>query len=488
MNQQHISDIAKLVFSRLYILIAGTALMVVLARLLTPEAFGQYQLVMSLVFIFSVFVDWGVSNSLPRYLAEFRGHDKTKVRSALLVGLCIKLLALILGGLILITIKEPLGAWFKLDSIEHLLPLGLLILVGLSLTEFLFKLSEGFQLFRIIPVATFIKNTGDLVLSLGLILLGYGVAGALLGKFAATLIAVVIGLTWLIRSAFLAYPATGTKSSALWRRILTYGSWLVVIDLADRVLLYSDRLLINYFLGAEMVGLYSVPARVAVLSQLVGLSVASVVGPAMGKDPEGSRQILKTGLRFLLAFYALCAVLILGLGDRIILVLFGDHYAGSIPILRVYAGILPLLGLSPVFSLVLNYRGAAKHRIIFIGLATSITVVGNLILIPWIGILGSAVAMGLGQLMYVVGQGLYCSRMESLESFWPALLGKVLLISLCSWFAIWMVRTITADSFLVWGVGGVVAIGNVAALFIWGVIRPYELLRLLPKWSTRSRG
>jgi len=59
MSQQHLSDIARLVGSRLYILIAGSVLMVFLARWLTPEAFGQYQLVMSLVFIFPVFVDWG---------------------------------------------------------------------------------------------------------------------------------------------------------------------------------------------------------------------------------------------------------------------------------------------------------------------------------------------------------------------------------------------------------------------------------------------
>jgi len=482
MTQQHLSDIGRLVGSRAYILVAGSTLMVILARWLSPEAFGQYQLIMSLVFTFPIVLDWGVSQSLPRYLAECRGQDPKSVRAAFLVGLRLKLLALITGGLILVTIREPLQALFNLDSVEHLLPFGLLILVTISLNEFFLKLSEGFQIFKAIPVVTFLKNTGDLVLSVGLVLLGYGVAGALLGKLAATLFAVVVGFAWLMGAVFKAFPRSKSPSQSLVKKILSYGIWLLLIDVGDRVLMHGDRLLINRFLGPEMVGLYAVAARVAILSQVVGLSVASVVGPAMGKDPEASRPALRTGLRFVLALYSLLGVLLLGLGDIVILALFGDNYAGSIPSLRVFAMMLPLLGLSPVFSLVLNYRGVAKQRLVFVGLSMLITVLGNLILIPRIGILGSAVAMGVGQLVYVVGQGWYCSRMESFENFWPVLLTKTLFISIGSIISIWLLRLALGEGWLVLVAGGLVSIGNIWALLKWGVIKPMELRRLMPSW------
>jgi len=461
--------------------------MVALAHWLSPDKFGEYQLVMSLVFILPIVVDWGISNSLARYLSHFRGLDPGLVRPALSAGIRIKLVALIVGGTILIAAKEPLVVVFRLDSITPLLPVGFLILLGLSCYDFFLKLSEGFQRFETIPMVTFLRNTSDVVLSLGLVLLGYGVLGALLGKLVATWLAAGVGLTWLMRSVHRQHPAVTRMDSGIHRKLITYGSWLVLIDVADRVFMFGDRLLINRLLGPEMVGLYSVPARLAALSQMVGLSVASVLGPAMGKDPKETEPALRAGLRILLALYALVAVLTLGLADRIVLTVFGDDYSMSIPSLRVYALIIPLMGLSPVFSLVLNYSGVANRRVVFIATATAITVVGNVVLIPLWGILGSALAMGAGQLFYVVAQGSYCSRFAALHGFWPPLLAKVSAISLGSAAGIFLIRYFIPGNLAAWGAGAIVSIGFVTALFRWGVIGRTELQRFLPG-TTRGQG
>ena len=133
--------------------------MVLLARWLTPESFGQFQLVLSMVWIFPILVDWGISHSLPRYLAEFRSQDAAMVRPALLAGLRLKLVAMITGTLVLIMLGKPLSTWFNLDPVSHVLPLGLLLLLGFSLNDFFLKLSEGFQRFEAVPVEKMIILT-----------------------------------------------------------------------------------------------------------------------------------------------------------------------------------------------------------------------------------------------------------------------------------------------------------------------------------------
>jgi O-antigen/teichoic acid export membrane protein len=224
----------------------------------------------------------------------------------------------------------------------------------------------------------------------------------------------------------------------------------------------------------------------AALSQLAGLSVASVIGPAMANDPEGSRPALRISLRSLLALYALLGVLILGLGDRIVLALFGDDYSGCIPSLRVFALIIPLMGMSPIFSLVLNYGGKAKRRVVFVLFAMILTVVGNVILIPRIGILGSALAMALGQFVYVGVQGIYCSRIVPLERFWSPLFAKISVISLGSLVVIVLARSLFPGDPAAWAAGVLATLVYGIALFRWGILSRAELLHLVPKGLART--
>jgi O-antigen/teichoic acid export membrane protein len=399
--------------SKFYMILTGSLLMILLARWLSPVDYGYFQLVLSVVAILPILTDFGLSHSLPRYVAEYTYRDPTRVRTIVFSGLILKFVLLTAVCLVIFLFRDTLADFFRIERRGSALEIGILILLVLNLYNFLFKIFEGFQRFKILPIMTLIKNSSDLVISLGLVYLGYGIFGALFGKFSATLFAVIFALVFLYRRIFRDLPGRVAGWSEFGKKIIGYGSALIVVDGATRIFANVDKIVINNFLTAGMVGLYAVPFRMVELAQAIGLSVASAISPSLSQtlhreNPETGQFV--AGLRWLLAFYVLIAVYFVNMADWIILTFFGGDYAGSVPVLRVLGCALPLMGISPLISLSLNYLGEAKKRAVIASITAMISVAGNVILVPRLGITGSAIILAIAYLFYVIMQMAICLR------------------------------------------------------------------------------
>lgn len=128
-----------------------------------------------------------------------------------------------------------------------------------------------------------------------------------------------------------------------------------------------DVVVLSFFHGELVVGLYAAAYKILRLGIIVATSYASAVFPYMSRLFEESTEALgrlsEVSLKYTLALVLPGVVTIAFLADRIILLLYTDEYAGSIPILRVLIWVLVLRFLNPFLSHVLFARGEQRKSL-----------------------------------------------------------------------------------------------------------------------------
>jgi O-antigen/teichoic acid export membrane protein len=114
-------------------------------------------------------------------------------------------------------------------------------------------------------------------------------------------------------------------------------------------------------------------------------------------DTDSLRDVVRRSIRYLLLISLPIAVGGTVLADRLILFLYTEEFASSIPVLRIMLWALPSLFLLELLGRAANTlhleRSAAKVNVV----NAAITVALNLILIPTLGVIGGALALVLGR-------------------------------------------------------------------------------------------
>src|SRR4051794_36461267 len=281
---------------------ATAALTLYLVRALGPTGFGVLALAVGIGTLMLMPGDFGLSASAARYIAEHRGNWpiiaallRDAMRLKLVVTATISIAMFALAGVVADIANTPALTW----------PLR-----GVAIGEF-------FQSFYMLFTGTFIAlqrvsvnirlvSTESLVeagAASGLVLLGAGAAGAAFGRALGYAAAAAVGFV-LVRRLVIARAENVGHFPGGPRRILKYGSALLVIDSAWALLTPIGTLLTGAFLGPAAVGVFSAPARLITFLHYPGYSVASGVAPRLARGPgsEPDTAALAGGLRWILLF------------------------------------------------------------------------------------------------------------------------------------------------------------------------------------------
>lgn len=177
--------------------------------------------------------------------------------------------------------------------------------------------------------------------------------------------------------------------SAVWPMALTQGF--------QQINRHADVLLLGLLAGMVDVGVYRVAAQAALMVSIGLTALNMVVAPVVARvHHDGSRyQLQKLARRTAqaaLAFAAPATVLFAVLGEWLLVALFGDEFAVAYwPILILSVGQLVNAWFGPV-SLLLNMTGFERDVTRAVALAAGLNVVLNIVLIPFFGVNGAAVA------------------------------------------------------------------------------------------------
>jgi len=235
--------------------------MLVLARILTPEDFGVVSVAMIAIGFAQIFQDFGLGKALIQREDKINESANVVFWSNVIFGFLIYILIFLFASPIAIFFHET-----RVASVLQILCLQIVFnsftTVHLSLLQRQFKFK---QLFYVRLAPSLIPG----IVSIPLALIGQGVWalvwGSLAGSFVQTL------LFWLVS----AWRPAFRFDSALAKEMLGFGSWVVLEMFLGWLIMWGDSIILGRFLGMENLGIYRV--GVTFLTLVFGLLFNPVI-------------------------------------------------------------------------------------------------------------------------------------------------------------------------------------------------------------------
>ena len=234
---------------------------------------------------------------------------------------------------------------------------------------------------------------------------------------------------------------------ALLKTIILYAAPFALAGIFVKVYSYVDVVMLSKMLGSQAVGWYGVAAKITFAFQFIPMAFAASLYPAMSNFFVHDKDRLKTSFEKGMLYLAMLA---LPIGAGLIVIanvfvtkVYGASYQSSILPLQIMAGslIFSFLGF-PIGSL-LNACHRQNIQTAAMGATMILNIVMNLILIPWIGIIGSAVAALVGNFLLMLIGFFWVPKIITMPDkiFWLNLL-KVSVSSAIMGFLVWLSQPI----------------------------------------------
>jgi len=212
----------------------------VIARLLGPDGYGLYSVCLIVPGLFLLFADFGVNSALVKYLAQFRVKgEKGRVANLIRCGFLFKLLMGLFLFLVCFLFSDLLALYvLRRPNLGFLVHLASLLIIFQVLFVCLNKIFVGLDRMERSAVISVLQSVVKVVLAPLLIILGFGIIGALVGHVASYVVAGVVGSLFVYRF----YREYVSQGSELGFRFLGDLRFMVKFGFP----LFSSALLLNF--------------------------------------------------------------------------------------------------------------------------------------------------------------------------------------------------------------------------------------------------
>ncbi len=382
-------------------MLSGYALNVFLARYFGPEIYGQFGVAMAVL----VWVEFFVINGAPTAMQKFLSEDSDNAAALVKLGRRLQL-GYVLVILLLFAAMTPLiSAGLNDSALEQLLWIAAPDIVLYGLYWFYLGVHSGLHRFESQAFVIICYALSKAASSIVLVLLGAGIAGALIGNFLASASGLVIG-AWLMQRIKMP-PATTTEH---YSRFTKFAVPVILYTLSINALLYIDLLFVKHSLTPAAAGYYTAAATIARAPYFIFLGLASTVLPALSRmlaqeNLEAARNLLRHTMRMLFGLLVPVLILITANADHVVELLYSRAYDSATPILRLLILGIAMYTLLVVLCTIMSADGY-PHRAFHISLgAAVIDVPLCLIFVPMWGAQGAASATLIASTLGVMAAG-----------------------------------------------------------------------------------
>ena len=168
------------------------------------------------------------------------------------------------------------------------------------------------------------------------------------------------------------------------------------VTLSSALILYMDILMVNYFMGAESAGIYSVYVKLVSISAIAIGSINSMFAPKVatlfaGNELADLRVFSKrtTLLAFGVSVIGACGMLLI---HRHVLNHFGEPFTQELPALYILLGSSVISAYFGSIGLFLSMTGDQVTFFWIMLMAAVVNILGNFYLIPEYGVVGAAIS------------------------------------------------------------------------------------------------
>lgn len=369
----------------LLISIAGLISFPILTRLLPISEYGLLSLLTTILSLLVAICKLGLQQSVLRYYSS----DSQKIESSVLVIFIVNVLfisVLIYISFNLIEIFNP-----RLQLLDYFFPLFVAAVLQSYRSIILNYFASDQKTKTVNAINVFYRYFSLLLMVLSIILFEkkaiFIIYSLLISEF---LVVMIISGIRLNRFNF------KNIDKEILRKVLYYGFPLMLVEVMQIGHAFIDRFLINYFLGAESVALYSAPYSIAeIISTILMGSIASALIPIYMKLWNDNKkneveEFLTTVSDYFLLFFP---VLIVGgyiISAPLMSILASEKYSESAFILPIALCGIAIFSSTFIYSAGLRVRASQSKLMIYVFESLIINIVLNSLFISEYGIYASA--------------------------------------------------------------------------------------------------
>lgn len=406
-TQKFIRDVGIIGITQVLTNLGAFFLLPIITKTLGTYDYGIWAQISITVSLLSPLALLGLQMAFVRFLAAEK--DVARIRQVFFsifffvffTGLLVSVLVFAFSDFLAVTVFSDITTSYYIKAGSFLILLSTIDQISL----YYFRISRQTHIFGLLSL---FQTFGKLFLILALLLAGFG----LLGVIGATLVVqgciVIVSLIMIIRQIGFAIPKFEGFGE-----LIKYGAPLTPNSLIRWITDSSDRYIIGIFLGLSAVGIYSAAYAIGNLVHLFIAPIQFILFPELSRlyDEEKINDVknyLSSSLRYFLLIAIPSVVGLSVLAKPVLMILTTPAFAtGSI--------VIPFIALSGllggVFQIIINITLLVKKTQfnLFIHIiAASANLVLNIVLIPFIGILGAAIATLTSYILMVI-VGIYVS-------------------------------------------------------------------------------
>jgi O-antigen/teichoic acid export membrane protein len=360
---------------------------VLVVRRLGDTGYGKYATVLAFVGIFSILSDLGVSPFAVREIAKDGTKTPSLFWNVLLLRLILSVvvMGLAVGAAVIMGYSQDMVAGIFIAS------LGFCLYAIQGPLDVILRAHERVDFSSVFAVT----NQVIFVLVGTLMLLWeQGFIGLIIASFMGLIVISILSIVVIVRK-FGWIPFAGDVKT--WPALLKAGLPFGVMQLMVMITTRMDVLILSHFVGDAAVGQYSAVYNNLILtlilvSQGFSLALFPSLSKQFAKAPEKVPFVYHRAIKYMFIVSIPLAVGGTVLADDLVVFLYDQEFAQAIPVLRILVWGLPLMFLNSISTNLAKVTGREKYsaRIATVGAVVNVTL--NLLLVPTLGFLGSAIA------------------------------------------------------------------------------------------------
>jgi PST family polysaccharide transporter len=353
----------------------------VLARLLDPQDFGLIALANTFLAFVGIFLDQGFSQAIIQRKDLDVQHLDTAFWTNNILAVLLAGTSILCANWVAALFKEPdlapVICWMSLSFVLH----ALCSVQGAVLQREL--------AFKALALRSVLATSIAGVVGVGLAWLGAGV-WSLIGQYLISAIVRTIVLWWVSD-----WKPHLRFSKQCFNELFSFGLSITGSSFVNFINRRSDDFLIGYFLGSTALGYYSVAYKLLLVTLESSTRIIDKVAvPSFSKlqlEPERMREAFYKVTQLVNLFAIPCFLGMTALAPEIIIILFGEQWKPSIPVMQILALVGIVQSTYILNSSVLLAMGKPAQRFWLGCLFATITLISFSISVRW-GIVAVAIA------------------------------------------------------------------------------------------------
>lgn len=388
LKSQVLSGISWVAFSNILKQIIQIVSLIIFARLLSPEEFGLYAILMIFVVFFGMFADMGISQAIIHIKEPSDRLLSSIFYFNIFVSLVLFSIVYLFSNMISIFFEKP-----DIESLLQFISISFIIMSFGLVQKAIFEKQMKFKVISIIEIfAVFISTGFGIVLAYN----GYGVYSLIIQTLISGIVTVT--LFWMMSNW---YPKFYFSFVEL-KKVFSYSINLTGFFLINYFARNADNILIGKFLSAANLGIYSLAYKIMLYPlQNITHVIIRVLFPAFSHMKDDIDKLKKSYLKGIFVIALITFPIMTGLiavADIFVSLLFGEKWMGMSLILIILAPIGMIQSIvSTVGSL---YMALGNTNTMFkIGSINALVTVLSFVIGVWFGIEGVAVSYAIANLI-----------------------------------------------------------------------------------------